>query len=665
MSEDIAGSSFLGTSTNFFLPESRTMSFAVDEEDPWSAAGFDPVNDMRQPLTQSQTMDEQLVTEGITAANVLVGVDLPEVFDTAYIRAGPVGDRVSVEALEVIIGLGGLGPRVFEQIAALIVPSNAMYVTRNEFNTGLALLGFAQKNMELSLLKVYQHRNDLPIPLLSNLNNVSIKRSNPLMASNTKSKRRQSFDDDPWRIASTPPAANNGFPYQVNDSIDVAIAGRNTNDPTVLTSTGLDTSNQTSDNDTTTASAAKTTVPKRFVPVDVITDKASTQALVKASTESYQWFLDLDQITVTVAEKEGFLFTHINYWVHSNQRQTSVRRRYSDFYWFWETLLKRYPFRVIPNLPPKKISGKDKAFLEKRCQGLSRFINCIVRHPVLKNDEEVITFLTEQTEFLAWRRAKLPNLEEEFVRVNPQTEELETFIPKDLDSRIEQIKSSLPSSIEKYDTLCSVMEKTIRLKEARAIEMRLYNDTLKELRDVEHQCFVPNCQACGQVVRGYENVGTYLSNDSSIIEAETASAITGVLENLKRHRDISGSFLEMLDRKSKLDANQISALYKKIAANTARVNQNRGVPGLESEVERLDTTIKADTEKMIYQQRRDTYIRYCLASELSYLHKQQAFVSLLYQNYVHEQLQYARRTVDNWKALEALLCELPKPEDFS
>lgn len=36
-------------------------------------------------------------------------------------------------------------------------------------------------------------------------------------------------------------------------------------------------------------------------------------------------------------------------------------------------------------------------FLEKRCQGLSRFINCIVRHPVLKHDEEVVSFLTEQT----------------------------------------------------------------------------------------------------------------------------------------------------------------------------------------------------------------------------------------------------------------------------
>jgi hypothetical protein len=113
------------------------------------------------------------------------------------------------------------------------------------------------------------------------------------------------------------------------------------------------------------------------------------------------------------------------------------------------------------------------------------------------------------------------------------------------------------------------------------------------LRQVEHVCFVADCQACPQVVRGYENVGTYLDQGSVIIETEVASAATGVLENLKRHRDISISFLEMLDRKSKLDANQISALYKKISANTAKVNQNRGVPGLESEVERLDTLIKA------------------------------------------------------------------------
>ena len=50
----------------------------------------------------------------------IVGVDLPEIFDTAYIRAGPIGDRVSVESLEIIVGLGGLGPHLFEQVGNTI-----------------------------------------------------------------------------------------------------------------------------------------------------------------------------------------------------------------------------------------------------------------------------------------------------------------------------------------------------------------------------------------------------------------------------------------------------------------------------------------------------------------------------------------------------------------
>lgn len=48
-------------------------------------------------------------------------MDLPEIFDTAYIRAGPIGDRVSIESLETIIGLGGLGPRLYEQVGKRLI----------------------------------------------------------------------------------------------------------------------------------------------------------------------------------------------------------------------------------------------------------------------------------------------------------------------------------------------------------------------------------------------------------------------------------------------------------------------------------------------------------------------------------------------------------------
>ena len=75
--------------------------------------------------------------------------------------------------------------------------------------------------------------------------------------------------------------------------------------------------------------------------------------------EDFQWSLDMDVITIKFApEREGFLFKHVNYIVESQKRETTVVRRYSDFWWLMECIVKRYPFRILPALPPKKIGGK-------------------------------------------------------------------------------------------------------------------------------------------------------------------------------------------------------------------------------------------------------------------------------------------------------------------
>ncbi|KAG1439510.1 hypothetical protein G6F56_012272 [Rhizopus delemar] len=201
---------------------------------------------------------------------------------------------------------------------------------------------------------------------------------------------------------------------------------------------------------------------------------------IEQDKKSSEWFSDLDQISITIAEKEGFLFPHVNYWVQSNHRQTSVRRRFSDFYWFWETLMKRYPFRLIPSLPPKRFSGKDEEFMKKRCQGLLRFMNAVVRHPVLKKDEMVTIFLTEETEFSAWRKGdNVPSQDEEFIRVDPNTEDYEPLVPDDLDSRLKVARDRLPKKIESYDTLCASVERSIQLKEEKVKELKKFDKTLK------------------------------------------------------------------------------------------------------------------------------------------------------------------------------------------
>ena len=126
-------------------------------------------------------------------------------------------------------------------------------------------------------------------------------------------------------------------------------------------------------------------------------------------------------IVALMPEKEGlFMFQHHNYEVTSSRRGSKVVRRYSDFVWLLDCLQKRYPFRVLPLLPPKRVAGKlraafvlaqptdratvngnhlsnDGAFIEKRRRGLARFLNALVRHHVLGQEQLVVMFMTVPT----------------------------------------------------------------------------------------------------------------------------------------------------------------------------------------------------------------------------------------------------------------------------
>lgn len=65
-------------------------------------------------------------------------------------------------------------------------------------------------------------------------------------------------------------------------------------------------------------------------------------------------------LTVTaLADKEGvFMFQHRNYEIASSRKNIRVVRRYSDFNWLLDCLYKKYPFRQLPLLPPKRVSSK-------------------------------------------------------------------------------------------------------------------------------------------------------------------------------------------------------------------------------------------------------------------------------------------------------------------
>lgn len=74
-------------------------------------------------------------------------------------------------------------------------------------------------------------------------------------------------------------------------------------------------------------------------------------------------------IITLLPEKEGiFMFQHHNYEVKCTRKASSVIRRYSDFVWLLDCLHKRYPFRQLPLLPPKRVAGKKQESISvRRC----------------------------------------------------------------------------------------------------------------------------------------------------------------------------------------------------------------------------------------------------------------------------------------------------------
>jgi len=97
------------------------------------------------------------------------------------------------------------------------------------------------------------------------------------------------------------------------------------------------------------------------VPVAVpnFPPSVSSRPSLGARSETASYLLDADHITIQKTdEKEGFIgFKHVNYTLASARRGTLVVRRYSDFSWLYDALVKRYPFRQVPLLPPKRLAG--------------------------------------------------------------------------------------------------------------------------------------------------------------------------------------------------------------------------------------------------------------------------------------------------------------------
>ncbi|GAA94073.1 uncharacterized protein L969DRAFT_212896 [Mixia osmundae IAM 14324] len=329
------------------------------------------------------------------------------------------------------------------------------------------------------------------------------------------------------------------------------------------------------------------------------------------------------------------------YQVYRLTRSTTgqiIRRRYSDFAWLNDCLLARYPFRLLPSLPPKRLAvsgtqlATDQAFMDKRRRGLQRYSNAALAHPVLRRDGLLQTFFsTEVADLAAWRKSTPFTLQEESVERPLAAGTREESVPTDLDDRLAALKSVLPGLLAAWTRVMAALETLAAQQRAEMAEQTKAEEglraTLDALRSDELAANVsqPLLQPVSTPILALADaLGASAQVTTDHLHRQTEEA----LQNLKAHRELFTGFRLLLLRQDRLSPDNVATLKRQIAWATKRSQkaQEQRKPGYEAETQKYYDIIEKDQKTIDVLLKRRIYIRFCMWQEILYLFRRVALV---------------------------------------
>lgn len=144
-----------------------------------------------------------------------------------------------------------------------------------------------------------------------------------------------------------------------------------------------------------------------------------------------------------------------------------VTRRFRDFEAFYLHLLRRFPFRLVPCLPPKRFKP-SAVFLQTRAEALKRFMQMVLMNGTFRNDPFVHCFIAEPE----WEEAF--DLEDEFVAAK---------VPEAVDARVEEHQKYVNSRLHEVLAQLHAFQTLLWLEKEKQKQL-LTLDSAKDALDV-------------------------------------------------------------------------------------------------------------------------------------------------------------------------------------
>ncbi|KAJ6581511.1 hypothetical protein B0H19DRAFT_1115601 [Mycena capillaripes] len=627
-----------------YVDENPLAASVYDTLDPWSAAP--------SPSATPAPVAPNSVFSSVIDATV------PAVYNQSFQMVDPSNTgEISVNSLSRVLGTSSLPAATIDKIVNLV--SSRPRVSKLEFFVALALVALAQAGKDVSIEQVaaLSSQNTLPEPTLD------LSRLPPSASTFVPNNYRQNSGaeirspvpayatDDPWNTNSRVPVAplSNGFEAGPPNSAGGV--------PSSLSGTGLP-------------------------PF---------------------WWKKQETVNVTILGQQGFILNRYMVYEISSSRGAPVPRRYSEFAFVWECLMRRYPFRLFPALPPKRIGGM---------RGLARSLNFVVNHPVIKEDALLAAFLTEPS-FELWRKNTPISLDEESVSKRVDRNE-EMSIPSDLEEKLVTLRRRINPLIEQWQRICILAERIIKRREAAAVrippafrpgylqahfslpvfsspalssapssasfasvasapnmmdsifggDMARLTNTLRAVVEVNDQCWrADDCELSAGVRVGLQAVAAHTQRSSELSELRTRTLFDTTLESIKAQRDLYVAMKDLLIRNDRLSIDQVERLRQRVETTSMKLEGVKAAQkeGWQDQVEQFVAAIEKDQATIASQLSRRMFIRACLWHELRVVlhNRENALVSQIVQTFAREEQTFAAHVANTWASLSEAVTDMP------
>ncbi|XP_007467474.1 PREDICTED: sorting nexin-8 [Lipotes vexillifer] len=358
-----------------------------------------------------------------------------------------------------------------------------------------------------------------------------------------------------------------------------------------------------------------------------------------------------------IPEKKGLFLKHVEYEVSSQRFKSCVYRRYNDFVVFHEMLLQKFPYRMVPALPPKRMLGADREFIEARRRALKRFINLVARHPPFSEDVVLKLFLSfSGPDVQSKLKESAQCVGDEFVNCQLAAR-AKDFLPADIQTQFAISRELIRNIYNSFHKLRDRAERMVSRAIDNAADLLIFGKELSALGSDTTPLpswATLNSSTWGslkQALKGLSVEFALLADKA----AQQGEQENGVVEGLNLFLDLLQSHQDLCERHEKgvLHKHQ-RALHKHSLLK--RQMMSAAVQNREPEsVEQLESRIVEQENVIQTMELRKHFSLYCLHQETQLVHVYLPLTSHILGAFVSSQIQGHKEMSKVWNDLQPKL----------